>query len=456
MESLPLGLPIYSSLLNDLTIFPGIEQSLNQHILLPFVHLIIWLLDNIDLVHEGVFLSIGLAFRISSESDIKFWVIPNKFWISSKFVHLYMTKFSVYIGPRWRLLSLMMTWIISTSVHWSWFCRFQILINSPWFPTFPQILVNLFQDLMVWNFHVTKLCFWRIHVWIHISHLFPDAGCVWRFTFLFLLPRLRNLSTFLLPLLKVLGWIVACVSPLFPDTGQNTALSCLRILQVIGVAQFLRWDSLHAQHVVRYQIQRSWFRHHKVHRFRLRHHRTFSRIAFLSSLLHGTLLSVWKKAMATGEHPETYEIQQIENLVPLITCMLSVFLSVVPFPFALKPSTEVFAPYGFFRLWVGSRNSWSRPDNFAVPFADGKINSSPFCGVKTSFSLILRGWISDASIFPSSSRSATRISPFQIRQRSAHIRGIFLVARSWRNRIIFNHCPKGITGPLSGSPNRLS
>ena len=134
----------------------------------------------------------------------------------------------------------MMTWIIPTSVHWSSLCRFQILINSLWFPTFPQILVNLLQVLMIWNFHVTKVCFWRNHEWIHTSHLFPNAGCVWRFTFLFLLPRLRNVSVILFPHLRLLGCIVACVSPLFPGTGRSTALFRLGILRVIGIAQTLQ------------------------------------------------------------------------------------------------------------------------------------------------------------------------------------------------------------------------
>ena len=66
------------------------------------------------------------------------------------------------------------------------------------------------------------------------------------------------------------------------------------------------------------------------------------------------------------------------------------------------------------RVRVGSRKSLSLPDNFAVPSAAGNMNSSPFCVIKTSFALILRGWISDASKFAKSSKSAIRIFPFQI------------------------------------------
>ena len=62
------------------------------------------------------------------------------------------------------------------------------------------------------------------------------------------------------------------------------------------------------------------------------------------------------------------------------------------------------------RLLVGSRNSWSLPDNFAVPSAVGKMKYSLICGVNTSFALIRRGWISDAPMFSNSSLSATRIS----------------------------------------------
>ena len=114
-----------------------------------------------------------------------------------------------------------------------------------------------------------------------------------------------------------------------------------------------------------------------------------------------------------------------------ISCWVC-FCRLKTFPFAWKLSTEVFAPQVFFRLWVGSWNSWSRPDNFAVQSAIGKINTSPFCGVHTSVPWILRGWISDASICPSSSRSATRISPFQIPQRLGHVRRIFPVALSYQ------------------------
>ena len=49
------------------------------------------------------------------------------------------------------------------------------------------------------------------------------------------------------------------------------------------------------------------------------------------------------------------------------------------------------------RLRVGSRNSWSLPDNFTVPSANGNIECSLLCGVITAFAFTLRAWISDAS-----------------------------------------------------------
>ena len=47
-------------------------------------------------------------------------------------------------------------------------------------------------------------------------------------------------------------------------------------------------------------------------------------------------------------------------------------------------------PTGCSRLRVGSRNSWSFPDHFAVPSATGNTNSSPLCVVSTSFALMLQ------------------------------------------------------------------
>ena len=80
------------------------------------------------------------------------------------------------------------------------------------------------------------------------------------------------------------------------------------------------------------------------------------------------------------------------------------FLSVETFPVRLEVLRR-----------VGSWNSWSLSDNFATPSAVGKRNCSLLRGVKkTSFALILRGWISDASSFSNSSMSATRISLFKI------------------------------------------
>ena len=57
---------------------------------------------------------------------------------------------------------------------------------------------------------------------------------------------------------------------------------------------------------------------------------------------------------------------------------------------------------------VDFRNALSLPANFTVlPSSKGNANSLSF-GMRTSFALSLRAWISDASIFSSSSTSATR------------------------------------------------
>ena len=63
-------------------------------------------------------------------------------------------------------------------------------------------------------------------------------------------------------------------------------------------------------------------------------------------------------------------------------------------------------------LRADSRNSWSLPNNFAVPSAIGRIKMlSLFCGVNASFALSLRTWISDASIFSNSSNAYPRNFP---------------------------------------------
>ena len=53
------------------------------------------------------------------------------------------------------------------------------------------------------------------------------------------------------------------------------------------------------------------------------------------------------------------------------------------------------------------------------------MKCSPFLEVNISFALSLRAWISDASRFPSSSISATQMSPFQsLPATNAHPRNI--------------------------------
>ena len=119
------------------------------------------------------------------------------------------------------------------------------------------------------------------------------------------------------------------------------------------------------------------------------------------------------------------------------------------------------------RLWVGSRTSWSLPNSFDVPSATGKMKCSPLCGVDTSFALILRGWISDTCIFSNSSKSAIKMSPFQILSAinayPRKIPGKTFLPNWWsldwsRTEMEWysTNQPKGILGPLNGSPNRLS
>ena len=119
------------------------------------------------------------------------------------------------------------------------------------------------------------------------------------------------------------------------------------------------------------------------------------------------------------------------------------------------------------RVGVDFLSPWSLPDNFTVPSAIGNMIFHLFLDVNTSFVLSLRAWISDASNFPSSSVSATKMSPFQIPPRSRHIGRTFLIKLSHQiggamtglvqksNDVQPLH-PNGMTGPLNGSPNRLS
>ena len=100
--------------------------------------------------------------------------------------------------------------------------------------------------------------------------------------------------------------------------------------------------------------------------------------------------------------------------------------------------------------------------NFAVPSAIGNVNFHLFLDINNSSAMSLRAWISDASTFPSSSMSATKISHFQIlTATNAHPKNIpgktFLP--TWSNLLQISddiQPPNGITRPLNGSPNRLS
>ena len=123
-----------------------------------------------------------------------------------------------------------------------------------------------------------------------------------------------------------------------------------------------------------------------------------------------------------------------------------------------------------FRLRVGSRNSQSLHNNFAVPSVTGNMNSSPLCVTNTSFDLIFRGSISDASNlskFSSSLIFATKIYPFQILAAcNAHLENTTcrtFLPNWWRLHCFFvalrlysTIAPNGITRLVNGSSNRLS
>ena len=66
----------------------------------------------------------------------------------------------------------------------------------------------------------------------------------------------------------------------------------------------------------------------------------------------------------------------------------------------------------------------------SICYWEEKMFTLFFCGVKTSFALSLRGWISDTSMFSNSSMSATRVPPFHSSLRSVHIRRIFQIKLS--------------------------
>ena len=111
---------------------------------------------------------------------------------------------------------------------------------------------------------VTILCLcFQEHVECESS---PLLSCFQEFEF----------CVFLLPLLRVLGWVPACVRHLFPDTCWNTALVSHTILRVFGIAHFSLRIFLRTQHTVRHQCNRSRLRHHQIDRSRLRRCRNFS------------------------------------------------------------------------------------------------------------------------------------------------------------------------------------
>ena len=124
-------------------------------------------------------------------------------------------------------------------------------------------------------------------------------------------------------------------------------------------------------------------------------------------------------------------------------------------------------PAGSYCLRVRSRISWYSK-RFCRAVCDWEHeNVHTFCGVNTSFASMLRGWISDASIFSKSSMSSTRMSPFQIppayRSYPRNNPGKTVFPNWWILDWSFavlgwysTNEPNGIIGPLNGSPKRLS
>ena len=99
---------------------------------------------------------------------------------------------------------------------------------------------------------------------------------------------------------------------------------------------------------------------------------------------------------------------------------------------------------------------------FRCSICEREHDFAPFLDVNISFALSLGAWNSDASNFPSSSMSATIVSPFQFLPQPMRIRGIFLVRLSYRNWwsldwsfVEVERCsivaPNGIIGPLNDS-----
>ena len=91
----PLDLHIFQLYLCFHSSSPHMERNLSVHVLSLCFHWTTWSWDNANLVHEVDVLLIVFTFRISSEcSNINFWVVLKKLWISSKFVFLSTSKFA--------------------------------------------------------------------------------------------------------------------------------------------------------------------------------------------------------------------------------------------------------------------------------------------------------------------------------------------------------------------------
>ena len=113
------------------------------------------------------------------------------------------------------------------------------------------------------------------------------------------------------------------------------------------------------------------------------------------------------------------------------------------------------------------RSSWTSPESFTSPSATGNTKFSPVLDEITSVPLSLLVWISDASIFSNSTRSATNISHFQIlpayKTDPRNNQGKTIFTNWWSLHTYSaemvwysNNEPNGIIGPLNGSPKLFS
>ena len=191
----------------------------------------------------------------------------------------------------------MTTWIIPTSIHWSSSHQSQIWTSFLWL----LIFFSSFGKPCPWTVVLLCSCSWNLfltnpRVFPHHASV-PDAWWFLRFTLLIPIPRLRNLSVFLLP-------------PLFehsPGYWNRSALalsfsSCSTLFEVSD-----SW-------VLVLPPPSSWI--------------SASTWASLVQEHNPVLSSTWRiafglKEMAARKHQWIHDVQEMKKMVPLITCETS-------------------------------------------------------------------------------------------------------------------------------------